>query len=144
MQTKLNDALEYAACGFFIVPFTSDSFGATPLVSPTKASRNPSKLREWWARWPNADVGCPLDKNHLVIVEVNGDAGQRLFDKLIAQGKFSPSTASAQSGDSTRHYFRASRKMKFKSVQIGNGAVKIFAGKAVHVLPPIASGAGAL
>ena len=96
-NNKLNDALEYAAWGLFVVPFTPNGLGATPLVSLTKASRDPSQLREWWARWPSAAVGCSLGKKHLMIVEVNGEVGQRLFDELKAQGKFlSPTFARKQ------------------------------------------------
>jgi hypothetical protein len=86
-DTKLTDALEYAARGYFIVPFTPDGLDARPLVPLTNASKNPDKIRQWWMRWQNADVGCSLDRNCLMIVEVNCEAGHRIAGEWAGAGR---------------------------------------------------------
>lgn len=133
-DTKLSDALAYAARGYFIVP-VSPWPDEVPLVLPAEASKSPDKIRRWWARWPNASVGCPLDRNKLIIFEVNGEAGQQLAAALMAQGQL-PATAIARCSDSTRYYYRTSDERKLRSLQIDDGAARIWAGNVVHVLPP--------
>lgn len=55
--TLLNEALRYASLGLRVIP--CEPGGKKPLLRSWqhKASDNPDVIRQWWARYPNANIG---------------------------------------------------------------------------------------
>lgn len=63
----LNHALVYAGAGLEAFPVKPDK---TPFVSQHMATMEADQLRDWWARWPDANIGHRLNA-HTVILDVD-------------------------------------------------------------------------
>lgn len=101
LDTPLDFALAYAAAGFRVIPVT----GKIPLVEhgAHDSSAHEATLRQWWQRWPAANIGLNLDG--LVAVDVdprNGGAVDALRRPL-------PDTCYAKTGGGGFHYLFRSR-----------------------------------
>lgn len=100
----LTSALEYAARGWPVMPLHTPTFepngpcscgrpdcatpGKHPRISEwtTRATTDEAQIREWWARWPEANVGILTGlRSDLLVVDVDGERGveslKRLMDK---------------------------------------------------------------
>jgi bifunctional DNA primase/polymerase-like protein len=127
---KLNDALDYAADGWWIVPFSLPP-DEQPLVPLEKASRDPNQIRAWWQRWPNANVGCPHAKNNLMLIEVKGEIPEEIAKRF----PFSP-TRMASVSDIKRYYYRMKKPIKSQRLEIADGVwVQIYGSDTAHALP---------
>jgi Bifunctional DNA primase/polymerase, N-terminal len=51
-------AARAASTNFLVVPLD----GTTPLVEPSKATRDPQRLLAWWQEWPSANPGVALGR----------------------------------------------------------------------------------
>ena len=74
MNNKLlKAALWYAGQGFFIIPLKPK--GKSP-VTPNRykdASKNPNRIREWWKKYPNANIGLLTGKvNGFFVFDIDG------------------------------------------------------------------------
>ena len=93
LDTKLEAALWYASQGLMVLPLhqiDTDGFcscGAKGCSSPGKhprlpnglhgASQDPAQIRDWWRRWPKANVGIVTGRaSGLVVIDVDGEAGR--------------------------------------------------------------------
>lgn len=68
MVSKLDWALHWALHGFHVFPVQPS--GKLPLLQdwPTKASCDPADVEDWWATWPDANIGAhPGASGHIVI-----------------------------------------------------------------------------
>ena len=71
------------------------------------ASTDEAQVREWWTRWPNANIGHPT--GNLVVVEIDGPAGLATMQRLRERHEW-PETLTAMSGRAAgglHFYFRA-------------------------------------
>lgn len=122
----LTAALLYASLGWPVLPLHSTRDKGRPCTcnsrsctSPgkhpvaalvphglTDASTDPSVIRGWWARWPNANVGIATGHGGLWVLDVDTrHGGLESLDELLSQhGKF-PDTAECMTGGGGRHYF---------------------------------------
>lgn len=68
MTNLLQAALEYAARGWPVFPAGVDK---QPLVETgvIAATTNPEKIREWWARWPRANIGCNVGAADMMVLD---------------------------------------------------------------------------
>jgi len=89
----LRAALDYVERGWFVVPLHSPakggcSCGRSDCASPGKhprtahglkdASREPAKVREWWQRWPDANIGVLTGpESGIIVLDVDGEPGLR-------------------------------------------------------------------
>lgn len=66
----LDAALAYAANGYRVFPCAAGE--KTPRIpgGHNSASDDPATLRQWWARWPDANIG--LEASGLVVIDVDG------------------------------------------------------------------------
>ena len=81
------------------------------------ATTNESKIREWWAKWPSANIGHPTGR--LVVLDVDGPEGEAALEEL--QEKYSPLpvTLTARTGRGRHLYFAAN------SAKVRNSAGKL-------------------
>jgi Bifunctional DNA primase/polymerase, N-terminal len=75
------------------------------------ATRDTETVREWWRRWPDANLGLRCDG--LVVIDVDGDDGERSLSSLQRQFGQLPASRSQQTGRG-RHLLYATE------VELGN------------------------
>ena len=89
----LPQALWYVTQGFFVFPmrpnskgfFSRDTVGVSgengQLHGGFKAATtDPSQIRQWWTRWPNANIGIDCGRSGLVIVDCDEKDGLHGID----------------------------------------------------------------
>lgn len=137
---KLQAALTYARLGWPIIPIHSVindwcSCGNPECTSPAKhpltahgthdASTDPEVIRQWWQRWPHANIGCVGTDAFFLDVDVkNGKRGDVILEQLIAEHTALPDTAVQYTASGGRHYaFRqpSGRQIGNRTNALGNG-----------------------
>lgn len=121
VMTRLDAALSYAERGWFVFPIRAGTKGSdrqgnsTHLLADghTGASNNPDTVREWWTRWPTANIGLHLAASGLLAVDIDAykpDCGWNAF----SQGCEIPQTLVQRSARGGRHLiFAADTEARF-------------------------------
>ena len=89
-RQMLDAALSYVARGWFVFPLRAGSKGRDEdgcsghlLENGHKgASDDPDQVREWWTRWPDANIGLHLAASNLVAIDIDAykpDCGWEAF-----------------------------------------------------------------
>lgn len=124
MTDMLQAALDYARGGFPVFPVFEPVAGACSCPAgshcehPAKhprtshgfvdATRDESRIREWWTRWPEANLGIATEPSGLLVLDVdprhNGD--ESLHELERAHGELS-TRAILTGGGGAHYYFRA-------------------------------------
>ena len=125
-QTGLSErgkaALRYAAQGLLIVPLTWSvnghcSCGKPDCSSPGKhpltsnglkdASCNAGKLREWWTKWPAANIGLVTGPaSGLLVLDFDGPQGEQSRADLVSRYGPLPATTRVTTGKGFHLYFK--------------------------------------
>ena len=130
LDSTLDFALCYAAAGFKVIPAN----GKIPLVAhgAHDSSADEATLRQWWTKWPSANIGLTLDG--LVAVDVdprNGGDVDVLRHPL-------PDTCYARTGGGGLHYlYRAANGTKYPGQLAPGVDLKHGAGSYIIVEPSI-------
>ncbi|HEY6645896.1 MAG TPA: bifunctional DNA primase/polymerase, partial [Mycobacterium sp.] len=76
-MTLLEYALAYAARGYEVLPLN----GKVPLTRCgfKDATADADTVREWWTKWPDANVGCRPPED-IIIIDVDPRNGGKLED----------------------------------------------------------------
>ena len=122
-DSALEAALDYARRGWAVLPLFSPgeagrcSCGARKCSSSGKhphtrkglldASTDSAEIRDWWSRWPTANVGIRTGGvSGLVVIDVDpAHGGDDSLAELEAQHGPLPSTVQQRTGGGGRHYF---------------------------------------
>lgn len=75
-------ALRYAARGWCVFPVQ----GKKPAIVrwPQLASSDPARIRKWWSKWPEANIGLAIERSGLVVLDVDPrNGGDKSFDRLV-------------------------------------------------------------
>ena len=138
----LEHALDWAAQGWKVLPLPPGQKGP-PLIRdwPTLASSNFDQIREWWTRWPDANVGGLCGDDWLVIdVDVkDGKGGAESIERLQADYENLPATREHQTPTGGWHYvYRRPHNWAASKISDlpGYPGVDIQVGNAMVVLPP--------
>lgn len=121
--SMLDYALRYAARGWPVFPLhtwlgNGCSCGHLSCASPGKhprtrsgfhdATTDPAQIREWWDRWPNANIGVPMGKVSgvwaLDVDVKNGVDGRETLDGFLADHGPLPETLMQMSGGGGIHH----------------------------------------
>jgi len=123
-RPELEAALSYATCGWSVFPVHSTAEGScscegTVCTSPGKhprtkhgfkdASSDAGVIRDWWRRWPNANIGLPTGQPSGVwVLDVDPrHGGGDSLDELEATYGLLPESVEVLTGGRGRHiYFR--------------------------------------
>lgn len=92
-------ALSYAAQGWPVFP--CEEAGKLPLTSHglKDATTDPKSIRQWWNRWPNANIGIPTGPaSGFVVIDIDGEAGEAALKKL-AEKRHIPDTLQSNTGN---------------------------------------------
>jgi hypothetical protein len=128
----LEFALKYAAAGFHVFPVKAR--GKIPLTpnGSHDATTVETTIREWWAKWPDANIGMTL--GGLVVVDIdprNGGDAQALPHPL-------PDTCFAKTGGGGWHYlYRTTEGVRYNAHPAQGIDVKSGAGAYIVVEPSI-------
>jgi putative DNA primase/helicase len=100
-------ALAYAKLGLRVLPVARESKRPLTLHGAHDATCDLTTIRDWWKRWPGANVAIALDG--LVVVDIDPRHGAPADrDEIAAMLGPWPETAEAITGGGGRHlYFRA-------------------------------------
>lgn len=80
--------------------------GKHPLISgwPQRATTDPAVIRQWWQRWPWANIGIATGEvSGFFVLDVDGDVGQTTLDGYEAKHGRLPDTVEAITGGGGRH-----------------------------------------
>lgn len=93
-ESLLRHALRYAEQGWPVLPVRAR--GKTPLTSHgvKDATTDAATIRNWWRRWPNANIGIALARD-IVVVDVDSEEA---LQRLKHQDLGLPSTTTALTG----------------------------------------------
>ncbi|HUA98401.1 MAG TPA: bifunctional DNA primase/polymerase, partial [Terracidiphilus sp.] len=87
------------------------------------ASRDAETIREWWTRWPDANIGIATGQpSGFFVIDVDGEAGRASVAELARQGLTLPSTLTVTTGrpDGGEHrYFRMPEGVDIRNDQSG-------------------------
>jgi len=105
----LSEALGYARRGWHIFPLkpgTNDE----PLVKwGLAATTDPATIRDWWSKWPNANIGMACAKSGLCVVDLDmkkGKNGRVELDQLeLEHGRLPPTLTASTPTGGTHLYF---------------------------------------
>ena len=78
-------ALWYAKLGFRVIPLRPG--GKEPLIKdwPNKATTDEATIREWWAKWPNANIGILTGRyegGYFCVLDFDPRHGGNWFDDV--------------------------------------------------------------
>jgi|CZKF01.1.fsa_nt_gi hypothetical protein len=130
-MTTLKAALDYAACGWLVIPLNNPKQGVCSCrkkgcSSPGKhprtehglndGSKDPKQIARWWEKWPDANLGILTgQESGLLVLDVDGVDGKASLQALTAAHGSLPPTLCSKTGrkgtDGKRagchYYFRA-------------------------------------
>lgn len=100
-------ALNYVLHGWYVIPINHKT--KTPLTEhgASDASNNPSQIKKWWTKWPNANVAINTGKSGLVVLDVDPrNGGSKSLEKLKAiHGNEFLSPFEVITGGGGKHYY---------------------------------------
>ena len=99
MSTLGQAALAYGERGWRVFPCRPR--GKEPLTQHgfKDGTTDPDRIRSWWTRWPDANIGIRTGDG-LLVLDIDGDQG-----KASIQGKHLPPTVTCLTGNGTHYYF---------------------------------------
>jgi hypothetical protein len=108
----------YYAIQFGWAVFPVQAGGKEPLTphGVKDATTDPETIKEWWTRWPSANIGiaCGAESDLLVVDVDPRNGGELALNALMEeQGVQMPDTTTAFTGGAGKHYY-----LKFPSVKL--------------------------
>src|SRR5512143_3088103 len=98
--------------------------------SPAKHPRTPhgvddattdvAQIRDWWSRWPNANIGLAGGSSWWVL-DVDGEPGEQSLSSLILEHGWLPEAPFAQTGSGGKHWFFAPDSRVGNRVKVAPG-----------------------
>lgn len=104
-RSMIDAALEYARQGFQVFP--CEPAGKKPIIAnwPDRATTDPVQIGEWWAKWPNANIGMLTGRATGIVVvdlDTNGNGPENMSQLEIQHGHL-PITPKAITGSGGVH-----------------------------------------
>ncbi|MGI8546701.1 MAG: bifunctional DNA primase/polymerase [Gemmatimonadaceae bacterium] len=123
-------ALALAQCGFAVFPCTPR--GKEPITDDGfhSATTDEARIREWWAVHPSANIGLYPGASQLIVLDVDGPAGEALAREL---GALDEETLSAETSRGRHYYYRLPAGVTVRNVHRTELDVRAHAG---YVLAP--------
>jgi len=142
LNPYLNSALAYAKRGWYVFPLTPGK-KSPPLVPHgcNDATTSEAQIREWWAQWPDANIGVNCGMSGLVVLDVdtkNGKVGGNSLIDLIGENFSLLDTVHAHTWSGGSHYFykgecKSSASKLAKDLDIkGEGGYVVLSPSEIH------------
>src|SRR5690606_24902011 len=114
-------ALEYARRGWRVFPCRpGDKRPMKGFRWRNEATIDEETIKRWWKRWPDANIGLATGGGGVVVLDVDGEEGERSLQELEEAYGPLPRTLEARTGGGGRHIF-----FKAPNWYIPNSANKI-------------------
>ena len=138
MNELLDHALTYAEkMGWKLHPCKKDKTPYLPAWQKN-ASCDPDQIKEWWAKWPNASIGCKCGPDSKIwVLDIDLPDGPDTLEKLLSDNSPLPLTLIQKTGSGGKQIF-----FSYNGVEIRNSAKKAGPGIDVRgdggyiILPP--------
>ncbi len=134
-----DEALAYAKMSIPVFPCKPR--GKEPLTAHGfhDATTDPERIRAWWSRWPNANIGMPTGKRSgKIVVDVDPKHGG--YDSLMdldERGHRLPPTATVQTGGGgVHHYFKCPEGVEIRNSESKLGPGLDIRGEGGYVIVP--------
>ena len=111
----LEEALRYAKAGWRLHPCKVDK---TPYLSdwPNVATSDQEKIKEWWAKWPDASIGCATgEASGFWVLDADGEEGIKQAEEMNL-----PLTLTSKTGGGGLQFF-----FTYNGTEIRNSAKKV-------------------
>lgn len=111
------EALDYAASDWPVFPLLPNTKRPATEHGLKNASTDPDTIREWWTRWPNANIGIALPHDLVgVDIDVKDVDGHATMAELAAQHGGLPETLTVETTTGGRHlYFKKPPEVRVKN-----------------------------
>ncbi len=128
----------YANLGVRVLPLS----GKVPRISKIDggkgvhdATTDGDLIREWWTRWPAANIGVALDGMAIIDVDANR-CGHDTFDALVAAHYLAAGPCVLTGGGGMHWYFRAAEHIKSGTDRFGPGVDCKTDASSYAIVPP--------
>ena len=99
-------ALEYARRGWRVFPCRpGDKRPMKGFRWRNEATIDEETIKRWWKRWPDANIGLATGGGGVVVLDVDGEEGERSLQELEEAYGPLPRTLEARTGGGGRHIF---------------------------------------
>jgi len=135
----LKAALTYAQRGWAVFPCQPRTKLPATKNGVLDATTDAATIREWWVKWPNANVAIATGRSGLVVIDVDGPEGEAALVAWQAQNGAFPISPIGYTGGGGRHFlFKANEEPLIPGTHIlGKGShVDIRAGESYIIAPP--------
>ena len=116
-QQLMLEALDYAASDWPVFPLLPNTKRPATEHGLKNASTDPDTIREWWTRWPNANIGIALPHDLVgVDIDVKDVDGHATMAELAGQHGGLPETLTVETTTGGRHlYFKKPPEVRVKN-----------------------------
>jgi len=91
MNNMLQAALWYQKNGFSVIPAKKDKKPFIKWQSYQETPANEVQIREWWAKWPNANVAIVTGKkSNLTVIDADSEAGRDAVSEFLPDSALIP------------------------------------------------------
>jgi hypothetical protein len=105
MKIDIQQILKYAQMGWHIFPCLPGQ--KQPAVKwGTQSTIDLDTIREWWRRWPMANVAVDAGKSNLYIVDADGPQGIAEWELIASAGAFPPLPTQKTGGGGLQIFFK--------------------------------------
>jgi hypothetical protein len=120
-NARLAEALKLGRFGFRVIPLRPGR--KEPLIPnwPNEATTDEAKIREWWTRWPNANIGIVTGRyrdGYFIVLDFDPRNGGDWFDDVGED--ILPPTWVVHTPSGGRHYYYRTREL-LRSAKLPGG-----------------------
>ena len=111
------EAMDYAASDWPVFPLVPNTKRPATEHGLKDASTDPDTIREWWTRWPNANIGIALPPDLVAVdIDVKDVDGHATMAELAAQHGGLPETLTVETASGGWHlYFKKPPEVRVKN-----------------------------
>jgi len=132
----LNAALAYARRGWPVFPCRARAKEPLARRGFKDATTDENTVRQWWTRWPDANIGIPTGSSTFVVLDVDVRAGgDETLRELERQHGELPATVHVLTGGGGDHYWFQPPAMSLRCCRLADG-LELKAEGGYVIVPP--------
>jgi len=136
LEIILQSALKYQEMGFSIIPIQRNKKPYVAWEKYQKEKADPDLIKEWWRKWPNANVAIVTGKiSGINVVDIDSKGGMNEIDKLLPDTFETPIASTP--GGGFHYYFKSTNGLQ-NAVRFINDCD--FRGEGGYIIAPPSKG----